>query len=74
VQRSRFQAREVKERCDMTKVVHCRDIGFDCEGVIEAETEEELMKLVAEHAGTAHDMESIPAEVVLKVKAVMQEV
>ena len=58
----------------MGKMVKCRDIGFDCEGVIQAETEEELMQLVAEHAGTVHDMESIPEEVVQKVKAVIQEV
>ncbi len=57
----------------MTKVVHCRDIGFDCEGVIRAETEEEAMKLVAEHAGKVHDMKEIPAEVVKKVLAVMQD-
>ncbi len=34
----------------MAKVVHCKDVGFDCEGVVRAEAEEELLKLVAEHA------------------------
>lgn len=57
----------------MTKVVHCRDIGFDCEGVIRAETEEEVMQLVAEHAGSVHDMKEIPEEVVQKVQAVMRD-
>ncbi len=40
----------------MTKVVNCRDVGFECEGVIRAETEEEALKLVAEHAKEVHSM------------------
>jgi predicted small metal-binding protein len=57
----------------MTKVVNCRDVGFDCEGVIRAETEEEALKLVAEHAKEVHGMEEVPPEVVEKVRAVMKE-
>ena len=57
----------------MTKVVNCRDVGFECEGVIRAETEEEVLKLVAEHAKEVHGMEEVPPEVVEKVRAVMQE-
>jgi len=57
----------------MTKVVNCRDIGFDCEGVIRGDTEEEVIKLVADHAGSVHDMNEIPEEVVQKVQAVMFE-
>lgn len=55
----------------MTKVVNCRDIGFDCEGVVRAETEEEALTLVAEHAKRAHDMEEVSQEVVDKVLEVM---
>ncbi len=57
----------------MTKVVSCRDVGFDCEGVIRAGTEEEAMQLVAEHAGTVHDMKEISEEVAKKVRAVMRD-
>lgn len=57
----------------MTKVVNCRDIGFDCEGVIRAETEERAMQLVAEHAGAVHDMKEIPQEVVQKAREVMRD-
>ena len=53
----------------MTKVFYCKDVGFDCDGVIRAETEEEVLKLVAEHAQTVHGMEEIPEEVVAKVRA-----
>ncbi len=57
----------------MTMVVYCKDIGFDCEGVIRAESEDELMMKVAEHAQTVHDMGEIPEEVVAKVHSVVKE-
>jgi predicted small metal-binding protein len=57
----------------MTKVVNCRDIGFDCDGVIQAETEAEALKLVAEHAQSAHNLDEVSQEVVAKVLEVMHE-
>lgn len=40
----------------MAKMLRCRDAGVDCDAVIRAETEEELMRKVAEHAKTVHGM------------------
>jgi predicted small metal-binding protein len=57
----------------MTKKVNCKDLGFDCEGVVQAETEEEVIALVAKHAADVHGMDDVPPEVVLKVKEVMYE-
>ncbi len=57
----------------MTKVVHCRDIGFDCDGVVRAETEAEALQQVAAHAKEVHKMEEVPEEVVEKVRQVMRE-
>lgn len=57
----------------MTKVVHCRDIGFDCDGVVRAETEEEALKQVAAHAKAVHDLETVSEEIVAKVRQVMQD-
>ena len=57
----------------MTKVVNCRDIGFDCDGVIRADTTDEAMKMVAEHAGTVHGLTEITPEIAEKVKSVMHE-
>ncbi len=57
----------------MPKVVNCRDLGFDCDGVVRAETPEEVLKMVAEHAKEAHGMETVPAEVAAKVRAVMKD-
>jgi predicted small metal-binding protein len=55
----------------MTKVVNCRDLGFDCEGVVRAETDEEALEMVAQHANEVHGMQDVPPEVVQKVYEVM---
>lgn len=57
----------------MAKVVHCRDVGFDCDGVVRAETEEEALSMVAEHAKTVHGLETVSPEVAEKVRSVMRE-
>jgi len=57
----------------MSLVVRCRDVGFDCEGVVKADTEEELLTVVAEHAQTVHDVKEITPELVAKVKSVIQQ-
>jgi predicted small metal-binding protein len=56
----------------MTKVIKCSDVGFDCAGVIRAATEEEALKLAAEHAKSAHGVKEITPEIVAKVKSVMK--
>lgn len=57
----------------MTKVVRCRDVGFDCDGVVRAETEEEALNQVAAHAKTVHNLEAVTEEVVAQVLAVMRD-
>lgn len=57
----------------MAKVIHCRDVGFDCDGVIRAETEEEALNMAAEHAKSVHGLKDVTPEVVAKVKSVMRE-
>ena len=56
----------------MTLVVRCRDVGFDCDGVVRAETEEEVLQQVAAHAKTVHGLETVSEEVVDQVRSVMQ--
>lgn len=58
----------------MAKMLRCRDVGVDCDAVIRAETEEELMRKVAEHAKTVHGMSEIPPDMIAKVKAAIKEV
>jgi len=57
----------------MKKVIRCRDVGFDCNGVIKASTENEALSLAAEHAKTVHGIKDITPEIVQKIKSVMRE-
>ena len=57
----------------MSKVVKCRDVGFDCDGVVKADTEEEALEMVAEHAKSVHGLDEVTPEVVEKVKSVMTD-
>jgi predicted small metal-binding protein len=57
----------------MGKVINCRDVGFDCDGIIRAKTEEEALKLAAEHANSAHGVKEVTPEIVEKIKSVMRE-
>jgi predicted small metal-binding protein len=42
------------------KTLHCRDTGFDCEGIIRANTEDEVLGQAAIHAKQAHGMDATP--------------
>ena len=57
----------------MAKVVRCRDVGFDCDGVVRAETEEEALNQVASHAKIVHNLETVTEEIVAKVRQVMRD-
>lgn len=57
----------------MTKVVNCRDVGFDCDGVVKGDNEDQTLASVAEHAKSAHGLDEVTPEVVAKVKSVMHD-
>ena len=57
----------------MSKVMKCREVGMDCDFVAHGESEDQIMAQAAEHARKDHGMESIPEEVVAKVKAAIHE-
>lgn len=57
----------------MAKVLRCRDVGFDCDFEVRAQTEEELLKQAADHARTVHEMKEIPEEVLVKVRAAIRD-
>ena len=57
----------------MAKVLHCRDLGFDCDGVCRAETEEEILQQAAEHAKSVHNLNELTAEVVEKARAAIHD-
>ena len=57
----------------MAKVIHCKDVGFDCEGVVRADSEEEVLQLAAEHVKSAHGITELTSEMVEKVKSVIRD-
>lgn len=57
----------------MEKVIRCRDVGFDCDGVIKAKTEDEALRLAAEHAMKVHGVKDITPEIIRKVKSVIRD-
>jgi len=61
-----------KRRCNMAKLLRCRDVGMDCDFIARADSEEELLKKAAEHAAKTHDMKEIPPEVLSKVRAAIR--
>lgn len=42
------------------KKLHCRDVGFDCEGVIEGENDDEVLDGAAQHAKEVHGVDVTP--------------
>ena len=57
----------------MKKVIRCRDIGYDCDGILHACTEEELLSKVAAHARQQHDLRWVTPDLVEKLRFVMRE-
>ena len=42
------------------KTLHCNDAGFECDGVIRAESVEGVLTQAADHAKTIHNTEVTP--------------
>lgn len=40
----------------MTLKLNCRDLGFDCDGVVTGETNEDVLSQTASHAQSVHAM------------------
>ena len=57
----------------MAKVLHCRDVGFDCEGVIHGDSVEDVMQLAAEHARTVHGLEDISPETAAQIQSQIRD-
>ena len=55
------------------KELRCKDVGFDCPGIIQAESETEVLQLAAQHAQDAHQTTVTP-EMVEQIKPLIHEV
>ncbi len=58
----------------MAKVLRCRDLGLNCPKEIRADTEEELLKIAAQHAEKDHGIaaSSISPSMLAMVKAAIK--
>ncbi|GAA4406907.1 hypothetical protein GCM10023187_26930 [Nibrella viscosa] len=54
------------------KVLHCKDAGFDCEAVVRAETDNEVLEQAAAHASSVHHVTVTP-EMAEQIKGLIQE-
>ena len=59
----------------MAKVLRCADLGTNCPKEIRAESEEELMKLAAEHAEKDHGISAsnVPPSMLALVKSAIKD-
>ncbi len=40
----------------MTKILHCRDAGFDCDATVQGESTQEILDQVRPHAAEVHQV------------------
>jgi predicted small metal-binding protein len=57
----------------MAKIFRCKDVGVSCGWERRAETEEELMSIVVEHAATMHGMKDLSEEVKEKIRKAIRD-
>ena len=58
----------------MAKEVRCADVGLDCDFVAQAESADELLVQVVEHAARVHGIHEITPDLHKKVTSVIREV
>ena len=57
----------------MTKRFGCSDVGVNCNWTTTADSEEDIMKKIKEHAKNAHGFNEIPQDLAEKVKSAIKE-
>lgn len=59
----------------MAKMLRCRDLGMNCATEVRAETEEELLRLAAEHAERDHGIcaANLSPSILAMVKSMIQD-
>ena len=54
------------------KTLHCSDAGFDCKGVLTAESEVEILQQAAVHAKEVHGVDVSP-ELASQIKTLIKD-
>lgn len=55
------------------KTLRCRDVGFDCAAVMRAETEDEVLRRLAEHAKIVHNLSEISEQAIAKIRKAIHD-
>ncbi len=58
----------------MTKSISCAGAGADCAWSATAETEDEIMEKVAQHAKEEHQDMEVTSELIAKIKSHIKEI
>lgn len=56
----------------MSTTISCREVGFDCDGQIEAADADEALAMAAAHVTTVHGLVDVTPDLVDRVVAVMR--
>lgn len=54
------------------KVLHCREVGFDCPGIVKAESEDQVLQMAAQHASQVHQVQVTP-EMAEQIRTLIKE-
>ena len=57
----------------MKKSLDCRDMGMECDVVLEGETDDEVMDKAREHAASAHNLTNLPPRLEAKCRETIKE-
>ena len=55
------------------KTINCRDAGIQCDFVARGQTNEEVMRVAAEHRRQKHGMQNITPELQQKMKSLIRD-
>ena len=55
------------------KELRCNDVGFACDAVVRAETEDEVLRQGAQHARDTHGLTNLDLETVEKIRSKIRE-
>jgi predicted small metal-binding protein len=57
----------------VTRELICRDVGFDCDAVVRADSDEEVMAQAATHAREVHGLQQIDTDTEQKIRSVIHD-
>jgi predicted small metal-binding protein len=57
----------------MSKVLYCKDVGFDCDYVTRGKDEQEILEAASVHAGQVHGLTELSPEVVEQVRTAIRD-